>query len=318
LPIMNQVPVVTVRIDAINGLRASDLAKKDSNAVAQAKPKVEVKEKKAQGAEGINEPAARAFNGELRVTFQRVLTEAEKVIRGTWSPEVKDGQVRVSLEDNYAKRIHVDVGDSIVFNVQGVFINTVVGSIREVNWARMQTNFRVVFPAGVLEEAPQFHVLMTRVPNPETSAAYQAAVVRAFPNVSVIDLKLVLQVLDELLGKISFVIRFMAGLSMVTGWIVLVSSVLISRSQRNREQLLLRTLGASSKALLVITLVEYFFLSIIATAAGMSLALAGSWALSVYVFQSSFQPSWPAVAAFFAIISSMVVITGALSSRQKQ
>lgn len=319
LPVMSQVPVFTLRIEEINGLRAADLAKADSlrNAKSPA-PGGRGEEEGNQKREGMNEPSSRAFNGELRVTYQDHLTEAEKVVKGSWTGVAPEGNVPVSLEENYAKRIHVDVGDTIVFNVQGVMISTVVGSLREVNWARMQTNFRVVFPTGVLEEAPQFQVLMTRVPNSEVSANYQADVVRSFPNVSVIDLKLVLQVLDDLLGKISFVIRFMAGLSMITGWIVLVSSVMVSRAQRNREQSLLRTLGASSKQLLVITLVEYLFLGMVATAAGMIIALAGSWALSVYVFQASFEPSLLAVAAFFAIISSIVVLTGVLSSRLKK
>lgn len=296
LPVINEVPIITVRVDEINGLRSADVAKQDSSK------------------RGVSQ---RAFNGELRVTYQKDLTEAEKVIKGVWTGEVVDGQVKVSLEASYARRIHVDVGDTIVYNVQGVMIPTVVGSLREVNWARMQTNFRVVFPVGVLEDAPQFHVLMTRVPDTERSAKYQSAVVRTFPNVSVIDLNLVLKVLDDLLGKISFVIKFMAGLSMVTGWIVLVSSVLVSRAQRNREQVLLRTLGASSRQLLVITFIEYLFLGIVATAAGMIIAIAGSWALSVYVFQANFQPSVWAVLGFFTVISGIVVLTGVLSSKTK-
>lgn len=317
LPVLSQVPMITVRIDEINGVRASNLAKADSVAVEkQTRLKAAPGAPKQEGGGrrgGFQEPPGRAFNGELRVTFQRKLTSAEKVLRGVWRGDADDGRIRVSLEENYARRIHVDVGDSIVFNVQGVMIGTVVGSIREVNWARMQTNFRVVFPTGVLEEAPQFHVLMTRVPDSKVSAAFQADVVRTFPNVSVIDLKLVLRVLDELLGKIGFVIRFMAGFSMVTGWIVLVSAVLVSRAQRNREQMLLTTLGASRRQLLVITAVEYFFLGMVATGAGMMLAVTGAWGLSRYVFQAGFEPSPLAISGFFMVISAIVMLTGILS-----
>ncbi|WP_256001862.1 ABC transporter permease [Pedobacter deserti] len=299
LPVMNQVPIVTLRIDEINGKTAADLSVSDS--LPGKKP-------------GGREPSERAFSSELRVTFQSKLTEAERITKGVWAG-VADSIPRVSFEQNYARRIQVDVGDTVVFNVQGVLVRTIVGSLREVNWARMQTNFRVVFPQGVLEDAPQFHVLMTRVPTSERSAAYQAAVVRAFPNVSVIDLKLILQVLDDLLSKISFVIRFMAGFSMATGWIVLISSVLTSKAQRTKESLLLRTLGASSRQILAITAVEYLFLGIVATGAGMFLALCGSWALAVYVFDAAFEPSGTVIAAFFFIITSIVVITGLVSSR---
>ncbi|RZK33695.1 MAG: ABC transporter permease, partial [Pedobacter sp.] len=203
LPLMNQVPVITMRIEEINGKKASA----DTN-------------------------NRRAYRNEIRATYQDSLTAAEKIVDGKWIGKIKPEEtVYISLDQRYADQINVGLNDKILFNVQGMMIPTVVGSLREVNWSRMQTNFRVVFPAGVLEEAPQFHVLMTRVPNSELSAKFQGEVVKNFPNVSVVDLDLVLKLLDEILDKIGFVIQFMAGFSMVTGWIVLVSAVLTSKNQ---------------------------------------------------------------------------------------
>lgn len=310
LPVMNQVPVITLRIEEINGETAASLAKADSLQKGKDKRDGQEQPETAAG------PSQRAFKGELRVTFQDTLTAAEKVVKGKWSGKAgPDETPRVSLEENYARGIRVNIGDTIVFNVQGMLVSTVVGSFREVDWSRMQTNFRVVFPAGVLEDAPQFHVLMTRVPSSEVSADYQGAVVRAFPNVSVLDLKLILKVLDDLLSKIGFVIRFMAAFSMATGWVVLVSSVLTSKAQRMQESLLLRTLGASRRQILVITAVEYFFLGVVAAGAGMLLALGGSWLLARFTFQAVFEPSVWAIVSFFAVISVIVVTTGVLSSR---
>jgi putative ABC transport system permease protein len=303
LPVMNQVPIITVRIAEINGKTAEDLAATDS--VSNSK-------------QDTVAPSQRAFRGELRVTFQDSLTGAEQIVKGTWTGHVNypDDPVYISLEENYARRIQVDIGDHIVFNVQGVLIPTVVGSLRSVNWSRMQTNFRVVFPTGVLEDAPQFHVLMTRVPSSEISADFQGAVVRSFPNVSVIDLKLILEVLDNVLSKIGFVIQFMAAFSMATGWIVLISAVLTSKSQRLQESVLLRTLGASRKQILTITALEYLFLGVLAAGAGMILALGASWALATYSFDIRFTPPiWPIVLLLF-MIALLVVITGVLSSRK--
>ncbi|HET8829793.1 MAG TPA: FtsX-like permease family protein, partial [Pelobium sp.] len=304
LPVINQVPIITVRIESINGKTAVDLAKADSLSTE--------KNKEDEG------PSQRAFRGELRVTFQDTLTQAEKITAGKWVGNIEntDQPVYVSLEQNYAKRIKVEVGDKITFNVQGVMLPTVVGSLREVNWNRMQTNFRIVFPKGVLEDAPQFHVLMTHVPDNEASANYQTAIVKTFPNVSMIDLKLILKVLDELLSKIGFVIQFMTTFSMATGWIVLIASVLISKNQRLQESILLRTLGASKKQILTITALEYLFLGVIASATGIILALFGSWALAVFTFNSSFTPAIVPIIAMFLIIIALVVLTGVLSSRK--
>lgn len=305
LPIVNQVPIITVRIEEINGKSAEDLAEADS--VAQAKSD-----------QSSGDPSQRAFRGELRVTFQDTLTDAEKVVKGRWTGRVNpsDKKVFISLEEGYANRINVDLGDTILFNVQGMLIPTIVGSFREVNWSRMQTNFRVVFPTGVLEDAPQFHVLMTRVPSSNISARYQTAIVRNFPNVSVIDLELILSVLDELFSKIGFVIKFMAGFSMATGWIVLISSVLTSRNQRLKETVLLRTLGADRKQIMTITALEYFFLSILAVGTGLVLAVGSSWALAIYSFETNFSPQLVPIVILFLIICLIVVATGLLSNRK--
>jgi putative ABC transport system permease protein len=309
LPVMSQVPVVTIRIASINGKTAADIVKADS---LSNKSKQDKENAERDG------PSQRAFRGELRVTFQDTLTAAENITKGKWVGNVAKAEdpIYVSLEQNYAKGIRVAIGDKITFDVQGVMIPTIVGSFRAVNWNRMQTNFRVVFPRGVLEEAPQFNVLMTHVPNQEASAKYQGAVVRAFPNVSMIDLALILKVLDELLSKIGFVIRFMATFSMATGWIVLIASVLTSKNQRLKESILLRTLGASKRQILSINALEYFFLGAIGSGTGLILAYAASWALASLSFESSFDPSFLPILLLFLIITLLVVVTGVFSSRK--
>ncbi|HYE56667.1 MAG TPA: ABC transporter permease, partial [Chitinophagaceae bacterium] len=109
------------------------------------------------------------FNREYRVTYRDSIISSEKIADGKWvgraDPSV--GPVPISLEKNFAKNNSIKIGDTMRFNVQGAVIPTVVSSLRTVDWNRVQTNFLVVFPAGVLEDAPQFHVLMTHVPTVE-------------------------------------------------------------------------------------------------------------------------------------------------------
>jgi len=307
LPLMNQVPVVTMRLEEINGKTASQLALADSLK----------HEKDADNGKVKRENSASAFKNEIRASYQTKLTSAEKITSGTWIGRVKSpgDQVYISLDERYAERIGVKIGDKMLFNVQGMMIPAIIGSLRSVEWGRIQTNFRVIFPAGVLEDAPQFHVLMTKTPDTKISAKFQAAVVRKFPNISVIDLGLVLQVLDTLLGKISFVIRFMASFSIITGWIVLISAVRSSKNQRLREIVLLRTIGAKSIQILAITAIEYLFLGLLASLAGVIIAMAGSWVLAAYIFNTSFTPQLFPVLLLFSSITLIVVITGMLSSR---
>jgi putative ABC transport system permease protein len=293
LPVLQEVPIVTMRIEEVNGKTASDARKDSSGSVSR-----------------------RAFRSELRVTFRDSLTDSEKIVEGKWHGKVaEDGTVFVSLDQEYASRIEVGIGDKLVFNVQGALVPAVVGSLREVNWSRIQTNFRVVFPTGVLEDAPQFHVLITRVPSAAASARFQQAIVRAFPNVSIIDLNLVLSILDELLDKIGFVIRFMGAFSIATGLVVLIASVLISKYQRIRESVLLRTIGAARHQILVITGLEYFFLGALAAGTGILISLFGSWALAVFIFETTFIPEALPLLVLFVIISLLTVAIGLFNSR---
>ena len=136
----------------------------------------------------------------------------------------------------------------------------VIASTREVNWNQMQTNFIFVFPKGVLEDAPQFYALLRMYPSKQVSATYQQHVVKAFPNVSMIDLGFILSVLEDLMDKVGSIIRFMAMFSIVTAVVVLIASVRISKYQRIQESVLLRTMGASRRQIFSITTIEYFFL----------------------------------------------------------
>ena len=293
LPVLQEVPIVNMRMTEIKGRTASDY-KKDSVAWG----------------------AMRGLEREYRVTYRDSLSDSEEIVDGKWIGRAEPGKpVYVSIEDGYARRIGVKVGDELKFNVQGAPLKALVGSTRKVDWNRIQTNFILIFPAGVLENAPQFHVLLTQVPSNEISAKYQQAVVRTFPNISIIDLGLVLSVLDEILDKMGFVIRFMAAFSIITGLIVLISSVLISKYQRIRESVLLRTIGASRKQILVITALEYFFLGSLAAGAGIILSLIASWSLARFTFETSFTPDILPVILLFLIITSLTVLIGLFNSR---
>jgi putative ABC transport system permease protein len=210
----------------------------------------------------------------------------------------------------------VSVGDEIVFDLQGVPVKTTVGSLRVVDWRRMQPNFFIVFPEGVLEAAPKFHVMALRVADVGQSALVQQAVVRDHPNVSAIDLAIIMQTIDSVYSKASFVVEFIALFTVITGAIVLAGAVLIGRSQRVRESVLLRTLGATKAQVNRIMFAEYLALGTLGAAVGAVLAIGANWALAYYVFQVKWvAPSAVVLLGGWAAVSVMTVTTGLLSNR---
>ena len=291
LPLLQQVPVVTMRLEGIDGRTVTQIKEDTTDRVERW-----------------------VLNREYRATYRDSLIDSEVLLRGRWEGTAGDS-ILVSLEDGLAESMQVDVGDRVTFNVQGALMDTYVGSIRTVDWQRVQTNFLVVFPTGVLERAPQFHVLITRVASDEQAARFQQAVVKSFPNVSVIDLKLILQTIDEIIGKISSVIRFMAFFSIITGVIVLIGSVIISKYQRIQESVLLRTMGANRKQILTINALEYFFLGSLSALAGVFIALLGSWALARFSFEVPFSPAVGPVLLVYLIITALTMLIGLSNSR---
>ncbi|HXV86034.1 MAG TPA: FtsX-like permease family protein, partial [Gemmatimonadales bacterium] len=246
-----------------------------------------------------------ALRREYRHTYRDTLVASETLVSGAWwddaaapgggaaaRPEAggQAGRVpRVSMELDIAEELQVQLGDRITWDVQGVLIETQVASLRRVNWARFEPNFFVVFEPGALEDAPQSIVLLCRLEDAEQRALLQRDVVRSYANVAVVDLTLVQQTLDTILGSISLAIRFMALFSVAAGLIVLVGAIATSRFQRMRESALLKTLGASRGQVTRIVATEYAALGLVAALAGMVLAGLAGWALTRFLFEVPFR-----------------------------
>jgi putative ABC transport system permease protein len=294
LPVIQEAPIVTMRLVEVKGRKSSDILKDPGHKV----PEWELER-------------------EYRSTYRADLSETEKITAGQWIGRVDyhpGDTVPVSVEQDIAKDLGLTIGDGLVFDVQGVSIKTRVASLRKVDWKRFQTNFFVVFPTGVLEKAPTFNVLVSRVPTPAASARLQNAVVAKFPNVSAIDLTSVIQTVDSILGKVALVIRIMSFFVVGTGLIVLASTIWSGRYQRLKESVLLRTLGASRLQIWKILCAEYLFLGLLASATGIALALLASWALAVFTFKLGYSPSpWPILLAA-VLVSSLTVAVGLLTS----
>ena len=290
LPIIADVPIVTMRLAEINGEdKLSDT---------------------------LNERSDWVYDREYRVTYRDTLIDSETIVEGAWTGEVaRDGTVYVSLAQRVAGGMRAEVGDTLVFDVQGTPISTIVGSIREVDWNRIQTNFLVVFPEGVLEAAPQFFVLLTNLPDAERSAEFQRALVSEHPNVSIVDLTQILKAVDEVLSKVSFVIQFMAFFSILTGLLVLISSVVLSKYQRVRESVLLRTMGASRATILKVNGLEYALLGTLAALTGILIALLGTWLLARFQFEIPYVPNWRPPLAVLGIIVLLTVVIGLFNTR---
>jgi putative ABC transport system permease protein len=316
MPLMQQVAVVTTRIETIDGQTKLqyEAAHPDPDSLPE-----NVAEQRRPGPppEDDNRISRWVWDREYRVTFRDTLIDTEEIVEGEWVGQHTPGQpIKISISESLKRSMKANIGTRVAFNVQGARLECEVASVRKVDFNRVQTNFLVVFPKGVLERAPQFHVIVSKVRDAEQSARFQSELVRRYPGISAIDLTQILRSVDEVLRKVSFVIRFMALFSILTGLLVLFSSIYQSKFARIRESVLLRTLGASRRQILAINALEYFLLGALACLAGVGLSVAGAWALAKFAFKIPFEVEWWPIALTFGAITALTVLIGLLNSRE--
>ena len=294
IPIQQLVPIVTIRLSSVRDSTVADIQADTTSHIRNW-----------------------ALTREYRVTYRDSLIASEKVIEGIFKPEKanESDSIFISVADNLQRGLRLKLKDEIVWDVQGVPVKTYLGSVREVDWRRVQTNFMVVFPTGVLEKAPQSFVLTSKIDDPAISATFQQSLVKQFPNVSAIDLTLILNTLDSIFDKVAMVIRFMALFSVLTGLFVLSGAVINSKYARLKENVLLRTLGAVQKQLVQMTIIEYSYLGLFAGLTGSLLALIASWALSVFFFEILFFPDLVSLAIIWIFVTLLTVFVGWINTR---
>jgi putative ABC transport system permease protein len=295
MPVIQEAPIVTMRLTEVKGRKTSDILLDPQRKI----PEWELER-------------------EYRTTYRDQLSDTEKISAGHWIGRIDyhpGNKVPISLDGDIAKDLGTKIGDELIFDVQGIPIKTTIASLRTVDWKRFQTNFFVLFPAGVLESAPTFYVLVSRVATPADSAKLQNAVVAKFPNVSAIDLTSVIQTVDSILSKVALVIRVMSLFTVGAGVIVLASTIWSGRYQRLQESILLRTLGASRAQIWKILCAEYFLLGLFASLTGIVLAVGASWGLAKFVFKLAYAPSLLPLFVAAASVSLLTVAIGLIASR---
>ena len=292
---VQQAPIVPMRIASINGRTIPDL----------------------QNDSSPERRAAWALRREYRSTYRSTTQPSETITKGRWfgTPD-GDDVYEASFEQELAEELQVGIGDTVTWNVQGVPVTTVITSLREVNWARFETNFFVVTEPAALERAPQQFVLLAHAPSPQAIAQLQRSVVRVYPSVSSIDLTLVQQTVGNVLGKVVVAIRFLAILSLALGIPVLFSAVSATRRDRVREGVLLKTLGATRHQVNRILLAEYALLGVLGSLTGVLLSIGAAWALSRFVFETRFVPALAPALLVSVGMTLLAIAIGALTGRE--
>lgn len=257
---------------------------------------------------GRNLPeGAWALRGERGLTYSAGVPPGNVVTAGEWWDADHAGEPKVSVDEELAEAIGLEIGDYLTIGVLGVERTARIAAFRRIDWQTMGFNYVLVFSPNTLRDAP--HNLAATVELKEGSATgpLLQALVRAFPSSSVIETGPVLRQARELLGQVGLATLAAASVAVLAGLAVLLGAIAAARAQRTYDTVVLRVLGASRRQVLLLALAEYGALALVLAGVALALGLAAAWFVVTQLFEFDWLPGWGAVLGVLGAGLALVV-----------
>jgi len=237
LPRTELVPLVRARLTAINDVPVGE---------------IRFEGERAQG----------FVEREANLTWASRLRDDNRLVSGTWWADGDGGGARVSVEQEYAERLGLKLGDTVTYDVAGEPVSAKVTSLRDVRWDSFQPNFFMVFSPGVLDDVTGTLITSVHV-LPEQRPAL-VDLVRQFPEVTIIDIAALLSQVRDVMDKAALAVQYVFLFTLAAGLMVLLAAVQATRDERRYESAMLRTLGASRRVVFQGVAAEFTALGMLA------------------------------------------------------
>jgi putative ABC transport system permease protein len=250
---------------------------------------------------------------EFTLTWSESIPPDTRITDGKWWHPPFNTPL-ISVGEHSARRMKIRVGSILEFDAGGVVVRGKVANIREAEFERPGTSNQFIFSPGTLDGLPTSYIGTVRIP-PSRVAEFQSALFRNFPNITSIDVGQVLTRVQDLLNKISHIIRFVALFAILSGIIILAAGVVSTRYQRIREVVLLKTLGATKPQIARIQAAEFLILGSAGGLIGGGLAAIAAHYLLGKLLNTEFAFQWIPLLAGVAASGALSIATGWLASR---
>lgn len=261
------------------------------------------------------DPHARSLlEREFNLSWSSVLPKGNELVQGSWwetpslaparstpagspllrsDPSADEGRVgegfMLSVEEGIAKTLGMHMGDTLTYDVAGSQFSAKVSNLRKVQWDSMQVNFFVLASPGLLEEYPASYITSFNLPAAEAQAG--DALLKAFPNLLVINTEAVIDEVRHIMDQIAQTMSAVFLFTLLSGLAVLYAALLATQDERIHQAAILRTLGADSRYLRRLHLTEFAVLGALSglfAAAGATLL---GWVLARNVLEIPYHPS---------------------------
>lgn len=239
--------------------------------------------------------ARRLVEREFNLSNSPVAPPHNQVVAGRWQAEEAGA---ISVEDGLAVELGLKLGDRLTFDIAGIPVESRITSLRKVDWGSMRVNFFALFPVSHLEDVPLTYISAYRAPE---SPGFDNALVRAFPNITNVDMSSTIAQVQRVLGQVIRAVEFLFAFTLAAGLVVLFAAVTATRTEREREYAILRAVGAQASLLRQVQRAELLGVGLLAGFLASVVAVIVGWALARYAFEFEWNAaSWVPVAGSLA------------------
>lgn len=243
----------------------------------------------------VDERAKHLVEREFNLSSSAAKPSQNEVVDGRWTPEE---QGTISVEEGLAKTLGLKISDRLKFDIGGVQLESRISSLRKVDWGSMRANFFVMYPVTKLPNVPSTYMSAFKAP---ASPGFDNALVRAFPNITSVDMTATIGQVQRVLDQVISAVEFLFAFTLAAGLVVLFAAVTATREERAKEFAIMRAVGAKSSLLRQVQRTELIGVGLLAGFLASIVASAVGWALAKYVFE------------FEWIISLWVPLLGSIS-----
>ncbi len=247
------------------------------------------------------ERARRLVDREFNLSHSAASPPHNTVIAGRWQPEEAGA---VSVEEGLAKTLGLKLGDTMLFDIGGIRSEARITSLRKVDWGSMRANFFVMYPVSRMADVPSTYMGAFRAPERK---GFDNALVRAFPNVTNVDMSATLRQVQTVLDKVIRAVEFLFGFTLAAGVVVLFAAVTATREERAREFAVMRAVGARASLLRQVQRAELAGVGLLAGFLASAVAMAVGWGLARYAFDFEWRAS-PLVPLLGALAGALLAL----------
>jgi putative ABC transport system permease protein len=254
-----------------------------------------------------------ALNGDRGLTYSQGVPEGSTVVAGQWWPADYAGEPLVSFEAEIAKGLGLKIGDHVTVNVLGRNVTAKIANLREVKWESLALNFVLVFSPNTLVGAP--HNLLVTVTLPKdtplaTEAKLAQQIGRAFPASTAIRVKDAIDAFNVIFNRVMIAVRAAGSVTLLAGALVLAGALATAQRRRIQQAVILKTLGATSRRILLSHLAEYMVLALLTSFISLLIGSLAAWITVARVMDVDFTFSIRAAAEATLAATVLVALFG--------